>query len=151
MKSIFALIVSLILMAPAPAGAADQATTIKVARGRLHTMCNAETSTGVCDYNLTNDRYAIVEEYDSITFFLTEVGAATSDCDIYAVDESISLSAADISGLQANQINSTALSGAQDKIGFSDIDFYAVWITCTAIGGTSTTVTMQGSVGRSRL
>ena len=156
MKTLIALLIALVL--PGLSIAATQADKIELSRGYGHYMCQAEGSTGNCDKNLTPDLYAIVDDYETVTFFLTETGTGSS-CDIYAtnvedrgtpLDDTTTVQLIDsLDDLAANKINSAPLTLANDKITFTDISFKYMWVKCTAVG-TTTTVYMQGSIGPQR-
>lgn len=150
LAAVVASIISLCI--PVAALAGDQATRTATENGWEHTMCPGVEGTGVCDNGLTNDIYAVVDMYDSVTFVLHEAGTSLAVCEIYATSsfQSTVPTAADISALGGDKINSTDLSDSQEKIQFNNIDYKYMWVSCSVLDA-STTVTMQGSVGPSRI
>jgi len=136
------------LLAPVTLFASSPVAGSKTETGSSYILCNAETSVGVCDTG-TIDNYTRVDKFSSFTAFLTESGTGSS-CDVYVASKNEDVpGTSDLSTLSANKINSVALSATQDKITFSG-PFYYLWIDCTAVASTSTTVVVQGSVGTRR-
>jgi hypothetical protein len=142
-----------IVMLPAVAFAGTQATTIKTERGKEHIMCPTVEGTGVCDNGLTPHIYAVVDAYESVTFTLYDsAGASVAECEVFAAPASRTAVPTDddISSLGGTKINSTSLSETQQKIQFNNINYKYMWVSCGVLDASST-VTMQGSVGLTRI
>lgn len=140
----------LVLLMPGISFATTQAPKVKTNRGFVHTMCDAEITTGVCDQG-NGDIYAVVSGYESFTVTFDESAPAGSTCNVYALTAGEagpngSLLDSDLQG-DGPAINSTSLSAANQAISFSG-DFEVVWIECTIT--TNATVYLQGSEGKPR-
>jgi len=147
---LIAIIVACFL--PVAATAGQLAARTKTETGWSHVMCEGETSTGVCDLNATNDIYAVVDMYTTVTFSLVDPLDSSAVCEIYAATayDTTVPTAADISAIGGDKINSTDLSNAQERISFSNISYKYMWVSCTTNDADSQVI-MQGSVGPTRI
>lgn len=150
-KNLIATLVAFIsILIPTISESGTVAPRTKTARGTNFLMCDAETSTGICDHNGTKDIYIVVDQYDSITFSMTQVGTGTS-CDVYAVGPEVSSvpTTDDLSSIvnPLVKINTTSLEAATPQITLTSFDFKYMWVNCSAVGSTSTTVYAHGTFG----
>jgi hypothetical protein len=153
MRNILIALATIAMLLPAASYAADQAARIQTETGWMHTMCNAETVTGVCIALGTDDVYAVVDMYENVTISLVDsVGGSVASCDIYGVTalESTLPVTAEIHGFGGTKINSTAITDSQQKIQFNNINYKYMYIFCTAVDADSF-ITLQGSVGLTRI
>lgn len=132
----------------------EQAPKERNGRGYTFTMCSAEDATGtaVCEGS-TGEIYAIVENYDTLTFTYLDTGSGNS-CDIYVADQNSDLPGSgniDAAAFLFGPVNTVSLSDSQEVITLSNVSFYYVVVLCNG-GGTSPgmTVEMNAAVGRQR-
>jgi hypothetical protein len=151
LAAVLASIIALCL--PVAALAGTQAPKTKTETGWSHVMCASVEGTGVCDEGTAVDVFAVVDMYDTVTFTLFDAaGSSLAECEIFAAtpERTTLPTTADISALGGTKINSTSLSDTQQKIQFSNINYKYMWVSCGVLDA-STSITMQGSVGRTRI
>lgn len=146
----FAIALSLLIMLlSGQAYAQAHATRVSNdAHGYTFLMCNAETTTGICDSGV-NDIYAVVDKYRQFGFYYSATDNASS-CDVYAMDGSRT-PVADMTTLDNWKINGTAFSNTVPVQWFELTAKYMI-VSCTVASGSVTMYMMaaEPSINRSQ-
>lgn len=146
----FTALLLLAFTVPGISLAGVQAPLVRTAQGHSFLMCDNETGSGV-PCQTTGDTFAYVQNYDTLTFFFSEVGSGAT-CEAYAFgyydengDAANPISESNLENFTTDSLFSTSLSSTQRVITLSYTDFNFVFVTCTDSTSMDVTVEMRAS------
>jgi hypothetical protein len=144
-NKLFVLIATAIFMVmPWTSHATGPAVKTRTPQGDSFVMCNAETDTALPCAGANGDIYALVDTYDTLTFFFSETSGTPATCDAFALGDVNVPGTTDLETLSADSLFTTPLSITRRIITLTNVDFKYVWVVCTS-AAMSVTVEMRAA------